>query len=138
MTPSPHQTYSLLELSPALLAQLEKGEETHLSLVGQANDESVMTTESSTMALRGVRSSNTMLLCQPSTSTSDEHDRPQLHAVASLNQTLDLVPVRPRVERVEELLRGQEWSNSDPDDYRPVRAHRGPSLFSFVGRASGD
>lgn len=118
--PQNHHTYSLLELSPALLEQIEKGE-TRLDIVGLPSDESVMTTEADTLALRSVRSSNTMLLCQPSTSKQATNQEPsRLHSLASLNQTLDLVPVRPRVERIEELLRGQEWSNSDPTDYRPV------------------
>lgn len=129
-TPSSCTTYSLLELSPAMLANLSEG--VQLDIVGQPADDSVMTTANNTLALRAVRSSNTMLLCQPLPKPATPESTVRLTTLASLGQTLDLIPVKPRIERIEELLRGQEWSNEERPDFTLVREDVGP----WAGRGS--
>lgn len=145
----PAPTYSLLTLTPALLALLEAGDQT-LEIRGHSTDAAVLVSEDKTWDIRGVQNSNSLCLCActgvaegaareeggrdwfkraPAVGDLDEDDaddegykgkRIQIETI--LHETLEVVPSVARTERLPSLLKGSEYvGDSEDDSSSPVR-----------------
>ena len=139
-----NSSYRLLELSPDLVKLIESGDlpPGSLTIKGRRSDDAVFCTPSSTYAIRSIAVSNTVAVVTspnqsspkkqfvPSTPVGSvpsigEHDlviRDQLH------EYLELVPILPRLEQLDSLLRGAEYDgngvgNQDGGPRRPVCDH---------------
>lgn len=137
-------SYSLVEL-PAALAKAADGRDLDDSLLatltikGQPTDEAVLCTCDTTYNVRSVKSSNSLLVCKPSTSTAVQEPNlaSSLYAKAqsdnetktttsrkgksvevqtTLHQTLELEIAIPKLDRLSELLKDQHWSPDEANE----------------------
>ena len=115
--------YSLLELPPEILSSLETAD---LTIKGQPDDEAVLCTANQTYAIRASVNSNSLLLCRARDADDDDAARgPTLEIMATLRQTLEVLPTRPRTERIEDLLRDAIWESDEADAAeRPSKRRR--------------
>lgn len=134
-------SYRLIELSPELVRLFESEDLSpgSLTIKGRRNDDAVFCTPSSTYAIKSIAVSNTVAVVTSPSQTSPkkqfvpstpighmpsvgEHDlviRDQLH------EYLELVPIVPRLEQLDSLLRGtvyegEELGSQDGGSARPV------------------
>ena len=108
--PTSHTTsYSLLELPPELLDALDSSASDWV-ITGQPNDEACFCSSTQTYALRACQNSNSLLLCSDDAddNTWDE-SRQRVEVLTTLHQTLELVKIRPHVDRIADLLADSEW-----------------------------
>ncbi|KIJ49401.1 hypothetical protein M422DRAFT_161356 [Sphaerobolus stellatus SS14] len=112
--------YKLLELPQELCKVIESGLETQLTIRGRPNDDAVLCTSSKTYNIRAVTISNTIIVA-----TSPEQDDPgnngkspneQLVVRDQISHLLELVPVVPRLQRLEAMLKGCEYDEGHERD----------------------
>lgn len=121
-------SYSLVALPPALakaINERDSGDNVLASLMikGQPTDEAVLCTQDTTYNLRAVQSSNSILICETSTSGSaaTSGKGKEVQVKTTLHQTLELDLAIPKLERIGEILKGQEWSPEDEEEQDAVR-----------------
>lgn len=99
----------------------------------------MLCTPESTYTLRTVQISNELvLLTPPSLSEPDvfggfeqgEREK-RLEMRETVHELVELAVCMPRLERIEDVLRGQEWDGLDAEDFpqRPVRSIFSSTLF---------
>jgi len=98
-------TYSLVELPPTISSLISgiNGDSSGLVIKGQPSDDAVLCTPSATYNIRSVQNSNSLLLCRPSKGK-------KVDIQTTLHQTLELDLTVPKLERITDILKGQEWS----------------------------
>lgn len=131
---SPSTSYSLLTLTPALVALLQaaKPGSSPFEIRGHATDAAVLVTRTETFSLRGVQNSNSLCLCQAQTegmpdwfrqgqSGSGERIRRDggLVIEAVLHETLEVLPAAAKTERLEGLLRGADYTGEENENNPP-------------------
>lgn len=116
-------SYSLIALPPALAKAVNERDCSSnilasLTIKGQPTDEAVLCTQDATYNLRAVQSSNSILICEASTSaaSSSNGKGKEVEVKTTLHQTLELDLAIPKLERIGELLKGQEWSPEEEDE----------------------
>ncbi|KAF9519152.1 hypothetical protein BS47DRAFT_1288725 [Hydnum rufescens UP504] len=127
-------TYRLLELPPELLKLIEAGDlpPGALTIRGRDSDDAVLCTPSSTYAIRSVTLSNTAVITTspaysspksfnrelPSTpaSSAPVADHGDLVLRGQIHEILELVPIVPKLDRLDALLRQSQY-NEDDDLY---------------------
>lgn len=116
-------SYSLVALPPALAKAVNErdsngGVLASLTIKGQPTDEAVLCTRDTTYNVRAVQSSNSILICEASTSAaaSSNGKGKAVEVQTTLHQTLELDLAIPKLERISELLKGQEWSPEATED----------------------
>ncbi|KAF8332656.1 uncharacterized protein EI90DRAFT_3145352 [Cantharellus anzutake] len=138
--PSPHTAYRLLELPPSLLAEIEsRSSDLKLCIKGNKSDDAVLCTPNTTYAIRSVVLSNTEVVAtSPRCSSSwgieanlDHTEVPPDGDVVirdQLREILELVPIMPKLERIDSLLRGDEvllgtelLDRDEPQSLQPKR-----------------
>ena len=117
-------TYSLIELPSELLALLESNS-TALEIKGQANDEAVLCSPTSTYAVRAVQTSNSLLLC-----SSNAKD---VQVLSTLKQSLDATLCKPNLSRLDDLLAEHTWIH---DEIEPDKVVHCLSLLLSYGHSS--
>lgn len=145
-------SYSLVALPAALARAVNErdsggGVLASLTIKGQPTDEAVLCTKDTTYNLRAVQSSNSILICEASTSaagaaaagttTRSNGKGKEVEIKTTLHQTLELDLAIPKLERISELLRGQEWSpeEEEEDNVRQVKVGL-PDYQQGVGERS--
>lgn len=116
--------YSLLELPAEILSSLETAD---LTIKGQPDDEAVLCTANQTYAIRASVNSNSLLLCRARDADADDAaaQGATLDIMTTLRQTLEVLPTRPRTERIEDLLRDSIWESEEADAAeRPSKRRR--------------
>ena len=106
--------YSLVELPAALALSSPDGRSSvsdTLVIKGQPSDDAVLCTSHSTYNIRAVKNSNSLLLCRPSKGK-------KLEIQSTLHQTLELEVTVPKLDRIADLLRGQEWHPEEAGDFQ--------------------
>lgn len=129
----PQPSYSLLSLTPALLALLEKAkpDAPPFEIRGHASDAAVLVTPTETFSLRGVQNSNSLCLCQTTTEgKADWYRQGQLGdgeggkdggmvIEGVLHETLEVLPAAAKTERLEGLLRGADYTGEENEKNPP-------------------
>lgn len=129
-------SYSLVALPPALAKAVNErdsggGVLASLTIKGQPSDEAVLCTKNTTYNVRAVQSSNSILICEASTSAATDTTRSNngkgkaVEVQTTLHQTLELGLAIPKLERIGELLRGQEW---EPEEEEEEDSSRQPKV----------
>ena len=140
-------TYSLVELPAALAAAAKSALSSSdasssilskLVIKGQPNDDAVLCTDDTTYTMRSVQNSNSLLLCRPQLSGSGSKGEGKgkgkgkkraaadyLNIESTLHQTLELDLCVPRLEKIGDLLRGQEWTLEINEEERQEQLERG-------------
>lgn len=122
-------TYSLLTLTPALLALLNSpSTASSLEIRGHKGDAAVLCTPTQTFSLRGVQNSNSLLLCSGGVGERFGEDGGEVGDVrmrervegtieiaTTLHETLEVVPTVARTDRLAELLKGSEYEGEDAE-----------------------
>jgi sister chromatid cohesion protein DCC1 len=140
--PSTQTSYSLIELPPAFAKaanerDLSNGVLASLTIKGQPSDEAVLCTQNTTYNIRSVQNSNSLLLCQASTSssTSGSNKGKKVEVQTTLHQTLELEPTIPKLEKISDLLRGQEWiPEDDVEEERQPKVTRSSLFYVCVSQ----
>jgi sister chromatid cohesion protein DCC1 len=116
-------SYSLIALPPALAKAVNERDSSNnvlatLTIKGQPADEAVLCTQDATYNLRAVQSSNSILICEASTSAagSSMGKAKEVEVRTTLHQTLELDLAIPKLERIGDLLKGQEWSPEEEEE----------------------
>ena len=145
-------TYSLVELPAALAAaaksiassskdasssSADNNILSKLVIKGQPNDDAVLCTDDTTYTMRSVQNSNSLLLCRPRAAGAGagkdngkgkgkkRATTDHLNIESTLHQTLELDLCVPRLEKIGELLRGQEWSLEVNEEERQEQLEHG-------------
>jgi hypothetical protein len=89
-----------------------------LTIKGKPTDDAVICTPTSTFQLRTISLSNSLLVLekppvQPVASSSST--APELHLQDTIHEILELIPIVPRLNRIEKILKEGAWSGMDPE-----------------------
>lgn len=116
-------SYSLVALPPALAKAVNERDSgggilASLTIKGQPTDEAVLCTSDTTYNIRAVQSSNSILICEASTSVaaSSKGKGKEAEVKTTLHQTLELDLTIPKLDRISELLKGQEWNPDEAEE----------------------
>lgn len=92
-----------------------------LQVKGKPSDDAVICTPTATYQLRSISLSNSLILFEPpavssaSTSSSvEEVSPPELQVQDTLHEILELLPIVPRVVRIEKILKDSAWEGISP------------------------
>ncbi|KAM0786307.1 hypothetical protein ACM66B_001785 [Microbotryomycetes sp. NB124-2] len=132
---SPLTTYSLLALPASIATALASSSlDSPLEIRGSPTDAAVLVTNTDTYAIRGVQNSNS--LCLSSTSAGGDHDwfdattsspadsgstkldkngNNVIEIETVLHETLELVKTVPKLDKLDELLKGTEYIGQDAE-----------------------
>lgn len=131
-------SYSLVALPPVLAKAADDRDSSKnilasLTIKGQPTDEAVLCTQDTTYNLRAVQSSNSILICEASTSGSPSSNGKgkEVQVYTTLHQTLELDLTIPKLERISELLRGQEWSQDELEENEQEHLARQPKVSHY-------
>lgn len=116
-------SYSLVALPPALAKAVNERDLSNnvlatLTIKGQPTDEAVLCTQDTTYNLRAVQSSNSILVCEASTSKAGTLNGKgkEVEVRTTLHQTLELDLAILKLDRIGDLLKGQEWSPEEEEE----------------------
>ncbi|KAL1922885.1 uncharacterized protein VTP21DRAFT_9261 [Calcarisporiella thermophila] len=110
-----HHTHRLIELPKDVEDALVNGQEIYIK--GSPDDEAVLCTNDKTYALREVHLSNSLLLTRPTEHLNPTHPpSPSYTIFDRLASTLELIPTRPRTERLRTELAVYQGPDREPLD----------------------
>ncbi|EPQ29537.1 uncharacterized protein PFL1_02756 [Pseudozyma flocculosa PF-1] len=136
--------YQLFEIPPDLLAHFTSAGAssasvpTQLTIKGQPNDSAVLTTATSTYALRSVSQSNSLLVCSLAPSASSPQDATsgktmELQLQTTISDTLECQLSVPHLGRITSLLRPTRYrGRSDAQPSTGARLYRRHEIFDLV------
>jgi sister chromatid cohesion protein DCC1 len=111
--------YHTISLSRRLI---QKAIGSSLTIKGKPTDDAVICTPTSTFQLRTISLSNSLLVLeQPETqpiaasSSAASSTNAELHLKDTIHEILELIPIVPRLNRIEKILKEGAWSGMNPE-----------------------